>query len=512
MRKLLWMGVWLFAAPAMAQFDWGGGGCSGSGSFQQPIAYRDVVVVGDIPAGKVDVLIELQSDNDVDIQLFDATDGTAIVEWPNGLLNGPGVQQTQYAGVTVEWSGYNGDGTGYGHEYILLTGTTDRDLTMKAYGYVAGSATVNYSWQGTAGCSDTPAASGSGSFQQQIAQNAVVVVGDLVPGIANVRIELLSDNDVDIQLFDATDGTAIVQWPNGLLNGATEASTSYQGVNITWSGYNGDGTGAGHEFIEIAGTLSRTLTMKAFGYAAGFATVNYSWGNSNGSDPWAAYYANAAGKTGTALKLALHDIIANNTALSYTPGVWDALKQTDEDPLNSNNVVLLYKQTSSPKSNSGGGVDNWNREHVWAKSHGSFGTSPGPGTDIHHLRPTDVTVNSARGNLDFDYGGSVVAEAPLCKVDGDSWEPPDVVKGDIARMLFYMVVRYEGGDGWPDLELVDATGTSGPQLGKLSTLLQWHQQDPVDDWERSRNDKIYQLQGNRNPFIDHPEWVQAIWP
>ena len=84
-------------------------------------------------------------------------------------------------------------------------------------------------------------------------------------------------------------------------------------------------------------------------------------------------------------------------------------KDTDQDPNNSNNVILLYSGRSQSKTINGGGVDDWNREHVWAKSHGDFGTATGPGTDVHHLRPEDVTVNSTRGNKDFDNGGTAVA-------------------------------------------------------------------------------------------------------
>ena len=89
--------------------------------------------------------------------------------------------------------------------------------------------------------------------------------------------------------------------------------------------------------------------------------------------------------------------------------VWNALKDTDQDPNNANNVIEIYSGRSIAKSDNGGGVDQWNREHVWAKSHGDFGTANGPGTDVHHLRPEDVTVNSTRGNLDFDNGGSAVS-------------------------------------------------------------------------------------------------------
>ncbi|MBY0064553.1 MULTISPECIES: endonuclease [Priestia] len=225
------------------------------------------------------------------------------------------------------------------------------------------------------------------------------------------------------------------------------------------------------------------------------------------------YYRTAAGKTGNTLKTELHNIIDHHTELSYS-AVWEALKKTDEDPANTNNVILLYTGRSQAKSTNGGGVDDWNREHVWAKSHGDFGTAMGPGTDLHHLRPTDVSVNSTRGNLDFDNGGTEHSEALGNYFDSDSWEPRDEVKGDVARMLFYMAVRYEGDvSDEPDLELNNTVNNgTAPYHGKLSVLLQWNAQDPVDDRERRRNDIIYSdYQHNRNPFIDHPEWVNEIW-
>jgi endonuclease I len=137
----------------------------------------------------------------------------------------------------------------------------------------------------------------------------------------------------------------------------------------------------------------------------------------------------------------------------------------------------------------------------------------GAGTDLHHLRPTDASVNSSRSNLDFDNGGTEHFEADGNYYDSDSWEPRDSVKGDVARMLFYMAVRYEGDSGELDLELNNQVNNgSAPYHGKLFVLLQWHKEDPVDDFERERNEVIYtDYQQNRNPFIDHPEWVSAIW-
>ena len=227
------------------------------------------------------------------------------------------------------------------------------------------------------------------------------------------------------------------------------------------------------------------------------------------------YYNSTQNKTGSALKEALHNIIKGHTELGYGD-LWDALSYTDEDPGDTNNVVLLYTGWSYAKSNHGGDVNQWNREHVWAKSHGDFGTTPPAGTDLHHIRPTDVSVNSKRGSLDFDEGGSLYVDgdgSTGCYYDGDSWEPRDAVKGDVARMMYYMAVRYEGDEGY-DLELVDytpSTTSKEPVFGKQSTLYQWHQDDPVDDWERRRNDRIYNTyQHNRNPFIDHPEFADRL--
>ncbi|SDO37568.1 Endonuclease I [Streptomyces sp. cf386] len=224
------------------------------------------------------------------------------------------------------------------------------------------------------------------------------------------------------------------------------------------------------------------------------------------------YYADAIGKTGTALKDSLHTIISDQTTISYS-AVWNALKVTDQDPNNSSNVKLLYSGISRSKSLNGGSTGNWNREHVWAQSHGDFGTSAGPGTDLHHLRPEDVQVNSIRGNKDFDNGGSSFTNSGGSLTDSNSFEPRDAVKGDVARMILYMAVRYEGDDSWPDLEPNDAvTNGSVPYHGRLSVLKAWSDEDPPDSFEERRNEVIYDsYQGNRNPFIDHPEWVESIW-
>lgn len=243
------------------------------------------------------------------------------------------------------------------------------------------------------------------------------------------------------------------------------------------------------------------------------------------------YYGEVEGLSGDELKTYLHKKICNHKRFSYDQ-VWDALAKTDCDDVIAENVVLLYTLRSQPAAHRDRGTsynytangytlnDSWNREHVWPKSHGFPKESDTAYTDLHHLRPADRSVNSARNtrsfcscpDIYFDNGGTVETGCHTSR-DQWSWEPPDEVKGDIARMLFYMAVRYEGPDY--DLEIVDSIIPSGnklPIIGKLSTLLEWHKNDPVDNWERRRNHVIYHnYQGNRNPFIDHPEWVELVW-
>ncbi len=241
-----------------------------------------------------------------------------------------------------------------------------------------------------------------------------------------------------------------------------------------------------------------------------------------------AYYSNAYAANAddlTALRAAINtDISANFKQLTYSEA-WTALTHTDEDPANDKNVILIYSGRSIPKAENGSGADSsnqdyWNREHVWAKSHGFPSSSQFGYTDIHHLRPADVSMNTQRSDNDFDNGGEPVAEAPEnLKNAGLTWEPRNAVKGDVARMVFYMDIRYEeGSDGsMPDLKLVDRIDTDRTnesdgygELGKLCTLYQWHLDDPVDEFELNRNHTIYEFQGNRNPFIDHPEWVETL--
>jgi len=210
--------------------------------------------------------------------------------------------------------------------------------------------------------------------------------------------------------------------------------------------------------------------------------------------------------------------------LPYTSGsedTWDALADLDAGK-QSNTVKLIYTETEVIAFDSAADK-SWNREHLWPKSHG-VGYSGADFTDIHHLRPSDINVNSARGNKYFAACG-VVSAAENCRspanseaaasteTDSQVWLPPTSVRGDIARALFYMEHRYSGYGNDPDLELTDCpTSYSDSKLAYLSQLIKWHIDDPVDDAEVARNQRACERwQGNRNIFVDFPELVSKLY-
>lgn len=229
------------------------------------------------------------------------------------------------------------------------------------------------------------------------------------------------------------------------------------------------------------------------------------------ADAAAIYYARIDPElSGDELKAVLHDLVDHHVEFDYAE-LWRALAYTDADPDRPGNIVLFYTGWSRSADQHGGARGDWNREHTWSKSRGDFGTRPGAGTDLHMMRPTDMRVNSARGNRAFDDGGTLWEDSG-CRRDRDSWEPRDAVKGDVARAILYACVRYEDLD--LDLELTEEArdqSDKAPAHGVRSTLLRWHAADPPDEAERRRNDRVQQLQGNRNPFVDRPEWVEAVW-
>lgn len=194
-----------------------------------------------------------------------------------------------------------------------------------------------------------------------------------------------------------------------------------------------------------------------------------------------------------------HSYKENNTVLKYT----------DPDPKGSGKAICIY---SGRALESGA----WNKEHVWAKSHGFPNESYEPYCDAHHLRPSTTKINSTRSNKDFGEVPNATPDAYGNKTNNDLFEPRDEVKGDIARMMFYMETRY-GSNTKYNLKLVNSQTTSASDLngrfGNLETLIKWHYDDPVSKEEIYRNNVIFDnYQHNRNPYIDHPEYVDYVYP
>jgi endonuclease I len=270
------------------------------------------------------------------------------------------------------------------------------------------------------------------------------------------------------------------------------------------------------------------------------------------------YYSHVNTSSPSQLRCSLHQTIKGHTAYPYSSStgtnVWTILEIADEDPNNSGKILDAYRNRSYTKVSGRAGTGTglvYNREHTWPNSLG-FGTPTGnlglpyaPYTDTHMLYLTDSVWNADRGNKPYadctlaSGCGERVTEANNGQGGGSGVYPgnsnwvksPDgnagsfqvwgKRRGDMARAVMYMAIRYEGdahpttGQGEPDLELTDdrskivITSASPAYMGLLSTLLAWNAADPPDAAERARNEVIYSFQGNRNPFIDHPEWATA---
>lgn len=205
---------------------------------------------------------------------------------------------------------------------------------------------------------------------------------------------------------------------------------------------------------------------------------------------------------------------------AYSGGSSDVaaiLRESDADPSGNGNVICIYSGLSMP-SNQTGGVYEWDKEHVWAKSHGfpkESGDMKEAYSDAHNLRPALSSINRSRSNKDHGLVANPTREDFGSKQDATTFEPRDEVKGDVARIMFYMATRYGFGEQL-NLALVDDSTTAAAdydgRFGNLQTLIQWHYDDPVSVSEIYRNNVVYGYQKNRNPYIDHPEYVALAYP
>jgi len=238
------------------------------------------------------------------------------------------------------------------------------------------------------------------------------------------------------------------------------------------------------------------------------------------------YYQSAVGCSDEALMTALKSIIYSHTTLSYS-SLWNAFTTTDTD--DDGYIIDMYsdyRYLPSQHGASASGIgQGYNREHSFPKSW--FGGNTPMYTDLFHLYPTDISVNSQRSNYPFGEceggtritTGSYTAKGRLgastySGYSGTVFEPDDEYKGDFARSYFYMVTCYKDQlPSWPGSSQLDyaTNGYKAFSTWSINMLIEWHRLDPVSDKEVKRNDAVYALQKNRNPFIDHPELAEYIW-
>ncbi len=238
---------------------------------------------------------------------------------------------------------------------------------------------------------------------------------------------------------------------------------------------------------------------------AGTSAGNYYTGNYT--------YETLSQLSGTALFNKLNELLTQtHTKDSTYSDCRDMAVQTDCEA-NDGRVNLIYTSYSATRADYGGNTGTWNREHVWPKSLGGFDTD-GPGADLHHIRPSDAKANSTRGNDLYGYvtngnnaiasslvGSSVVAG----KKGGGYFEPLDNVKGDVARICLYVYARYGADTDYPKCAKITNV------FQDVDTLLEWCALDPVDTWEMGRNEVVGAFQGNRNVFIDYPEYAWLLF-
>lgn len=400
---------------------------------------------------------------------------TPMITLPPAALNQPVVQ--------IRWAFWRGDETGPNSALAL----------------------DNISVTGSASGNSLSLAVSPNTLQENDGLTAIATV--------TTATAVVSDLTVTLTPSDNTEATVISPNPAVIPAGQSSVTFSLRALDDMLT----DGSQS----------VSLSVTAPATSPASAVLTI---LDDEDAFSPPPTYYQAAAGLTGTALKNSLKTIITAGAVQYSYSGTYTPLRAIHTDPGNTANLLAVYSGTSLGKfSTYFSGADpntTWSREHVWPVSFGldTFNVDPGftnadagaDYTDLFNLKPALQTVNSDRGNLFFDESsGSITVPplAPLCSKDTNSWEPRDVEKGDLARTIFYMATRYDGSDpNTIDLEIGTSPSQSIGRFANLTTLLNWHENDPVSPEERKMNQLIFSTyQLNRNPFIDHPEYVAMIW-
>ena len=323
--------------------------------------------------------------------------------------------------------------------------------------------------------------------------HSLVITYNGLTTIFNITMKEVTTENVDEYILSAIKQTTL---PNSV-NDDFVLPKSTNGVSITWTSNNtssivifGSNAVVTQNKEEVNVTLVGTFTYKGVTKTQNYTVKVEKEEPKPGSSTYEGTYYNNVDLelTGNALKAALRKLLqdTHDVYTSYKDCKTE-LPDVDEDLNNSNNMILFYTGQSIVKSQD---LNNdWNREHVWPKSLGWFNES-GAGSDLHHIRPCNISLNSSRGNKKF---GTTTNATYFC--------PDDSYKGDVARIIFYLMVAYTEADNYSFTTVAQS----------LTMLLDWNELDPVSEIEIVRNNKIEVIQGNRNPFIDYPELADQIW-
>ncbi|MBC7885938.1 MAG: endonuclease [Saprospiraceae bacterium] len=335
----------------------------------------------------------------------------------------------------------------------------------------------------------------------------------------NVETDLLFEFSLNNENFNASDYVGITNLI--ILKGQNTVSTTITLIDDAFD--EGDEvlllmiTGIPANYLLLNNNVTIRIVDNDFRIANFGTPTHPTFGKVLGTQP-NDYYSDLQGLADNELRDALQSILADTSIVRFQTydDVIDILKQSDQNPENSNQIWLVYLEKGRPKLDfqlSANNVNTWNREHTWPRSRGGFDSiegddnADGPdifrnthadstrhaNSDAHAIRAEDAQENSSRGNMFYgEYNGPQGTAGSF--------------KGDVARGIFFLDVRYNG------LEVVN--GYPEGQVGKfgdLATLLEWHRNDPPDDFEMNRNNIVYFWQKNRNPFIDKPDMVEYLW-
>lgn len=480
----------------------------------------------------------------------------ATLTYPtNGIQNGAsdGFALVDGSGNVVQFLSYEGqikasDGPAAGRTSSNLpvseTGSTVPGTSLQLGG--TGTTYSNFTWKPSA----TKTYNACNNGQSFVAPNPRPTVSSTTPAngatdfpaagnLSAVFSEQVAIASGAFTLSCATSGTVALTYPS---SANTTASVSTNSALV--GGEACTFTVVGSKVTDATGQTMASNTVVNFNVASG-------GGGGTG------YYQHVNTSSPSQLRCSLYETIKGHTSYPYSGGTtntWTILEIADEDPNNSGKILDAYLNHSFTKVSSRAGTGSglvYNREHTWPNSLG-FGSTTGnlglpnaPYTDTHMLYLTESVYNADRGNKPYANcpqssgcgeratevnngmgGGSGTYPGNSNWVispdgNGGSFEVWNKRKGDMARAVMYMAIRYEGGthpttgQNEPDLELTDTrskiviTSSSPAYMGLLSTLIAWHQADPPDADEIARNEVIYSFQGNRNPFVDHPEWATS---